>query len=102
MATQVFMKDKTVSKYYTNWIDRPTALSKHVLDEQRFYKFVKACVEFAKHNDLDKKLDMGYLRLSLYNSLQNKQINDEYRDEITHEIVAKFELLRDYEATAFP
>ena len=98
MAVKNYMDDETVRKYYQTWALSPTT---HPMDMEKFYKFVKACVRFAGHEDLGRKLDISYLRLHLYDSFHDKY-NEEYYDEFTHKIVVLFEHLRDYENTTLP
>jgi len=93
-----YMIDETVRKYYEAWARSPTT---HPLDRQRFYQFVKACINHVGHGDLGRKLDISYLKLSLYDSFHD-EYNEEYYDEFVHDIAVLFEHLRDYEDTAFP
>lgn len=95
-----YINDETVRKYYDMWISGPTLLD-HPSDRERFYKFVKAGVSYAGHENVGRKLDTSILRLHLYDDLHDR-CSEEYYDEITHEIIALFEHLLDYEDTAFP
>jgi hypothetical protein len=98
MAVKNYMDDETVRKYYQTWALSPTT---HPMDMEKFYKFVKACVRFAGHEDLGRKLDITYLRAHLYDSFHDKY-TEEYYDKFTHKIVVLFEHLRDYEDTTLP
>lgn len=95
-----YMQDQNVRGYYDRWIHRETLID-HASDRERFYKFVKACVDYAGHKNLRRKLDTSILRLSLYDDLHSRYSEKAY-DDITHEIVVLFEEVRDYEDTPFP
>ena len=95
-----YMDDDNVRKYYDMWISSPTLLD-HPMDEKRFYKFVKACIDYAGHENVARKLDTSILRLHLYDDLHDR-CSKEYYDEITHKIIVLFEHLPNYEDTAFP
>ena len=93
-----YMADPNVRKYYDRWKTSPTS---HPLDMRNFYKFVKACVQFAGHEDVRKKLDTSILRLHLYDAF-HEQYSEENYDKFTHKIIVLFETLLDYEDTTFP
>ena len=64
-----YMNSPKVRSYYEQWAQSPTVFSGQPLDEERFYKFVKACVKYAKARHLDtRKLDMEGLRSRLYDA----------------------------------
>ena len=88
-----YMEDDTVKKYYKKWALYPT--STHILDRQNFYKLVKACLS------VDKRLDIDYLKLALYDSFHEKY-DEKYYDEFKHEIIVLFEHLRDFTNTTLP
>ena len=92
MPSVNYMKDDTVKKYYEKWAFSPTT---HAMDRENFYKFVKACLR------IDKRLDIDYLKLSLYDSFREKY-DEKYYDEFTHDIVVLFEQLRDFANTSLP
>ncbi|MFC2017248.1 hypothetical protein ACFLUD_02410 [Chloroflexota bacterium] len=87
-----FMEDKQVQDYYQMWAKSPRT---HPTDKEWFYKFVKACLK------LDKKLDISYLKLALYDSFHNKY-DEKYYDEYTSDIIILFEHLRDFANTTIP
>ncbi len=95
-----YMKNETVRKYYEGWIDIPTAFTGHFTDEERFYKFVKACVQFARGGDIRRILDTSILRSSLIDSFSSHGEMSEsvYRNE-SDKIILRFEELVRYEAT---
>ncbi len=95
-----YMEDETVRRYYEGWIDKPTAFTGHHLDDERFYKFVKACVQFARGGDIRKTLVTSVLRPSLVDSFSSHSGMSEsvYRDECD-KVVSRFEELVAYEAT---
>ena len=95
-----YMKDDNVRKYYDKWITSPTLLD-HPADRERFYKFVKASVDYAGHQNVRRNLDPSILRLHLYDDLHDRY-SEEFYDDITHQIIDLFEHLLDYEDTAFP
>ena len=95
-----YMGDKNVRNYYDKWISGPTLLD-HPMDRERFYKFVKACVGYAGHGNLRRKLSTSILSSHLFDDLHSKYSEKDY-DEIKHKIIALFEELLDYEDTAFP
>ena len=95
-----YMDDENVRKYYDRWISSPTLLE-HPTDKESFYKFVKACIGYAGHGNVVRKLDTSILRLHLYDDLHDRY-SEEYYDEITHKIIVLFERLLNYEDTAFP
>ena len=102
-----YMKDATVRGYYDRWIKTslpdpgtPTPLG-HPTDYYMFYAFVKACVQWAGHKDLRRRLDTSILRLHLYDDLHGRYTEEGY-DLITSDIIILFENLVDYEATGYP
>ena len=102
-----YMKDKTVRIYYDRWIETslpdpgtPTPLG-HPTDYYMFYAFVKACVQWAEHEDLRRKLDTSILRLHLYDDLHHRYTEEGYV-LIRDKIIVLFEQLVDYEATGPP
>ena len=98
--TEHFMDDQSVKKHYDTWIKGATLLD-HLLDRQRFYRFVKACVAYAGHQNVRGKLDTSILRLHLYDDLHGTRSEEAY-DETSRPIIALFEDLLEYEDTAFP
>lgn len=92
MPSVNYMNDDTVRKYYRKWELSPTS---HSMDREDFYKFVKACLM------VDKRLDLDYLKLALYDSF-NEKYDEKYYDEFTHNTVVLFEHLRDFANTTLP
>ena len=84
-----YMKDAMVRQYYEWWILNPVT---HGHDKEKFYKFVKACL------NVDKRLDISYLKLALYDSFY-KIYEEEYYDRFQSDIVILFEHLRDFANT---
>ena len=95
-----YMNNETVWKYYKGWIDRPTAFKSHPLDKEQFYKFVKACVQFAKGGNIRMILDTSELRLCLIVSYSSHGNMSEsvYRWECD-KVILRFEELIGYETT---
>ncbi len=87
-----YMRDDTVKKYYRIWDLSPTT---HGADKENFYKFVKACLR------IDKKLDIDYLKLALYDSFHDRY-DEKYYDEFCFQTVVLFEHLRDFANTKLP
>ncbi len=92
-----YMKDQSIKEYYDKWINGPTLLE-HILDRERFYRFVKACVKYAGCQNIRKKIGTQILRASLYDDLHEGCSQEAYED-ITSEIVELFESLLEYEET---
>ncbi len=96
-----YMADETVKKYYRRWINSPTLLG-HPSDTRNFYQFVKACVQFAEHKDVRRKLSIDLLKAHLYDDLHDKYSEEAY-DLIRNEIIVLFENILGYEdATLIP
>jgi len=98
--TENYMQDANVKKYFDRWINTPTPLG-HPSDTRRFYQFVKACVDYAGHPNLSRKLSIHSLKLSLYDALHDKYPETAY-ENLVNEIVILFEHLIDYEDTVYP
>jgi len=100
-----YMKDSNVRQYYNFWINGPT-LFEHIRDRERFYKFVKAVVNWAGgresqgSRELQKKIDTSFLALHIYDSFHDKY-SEEYYDKLKHEILVEFEKLIEYEDTEY-
>jgi len=92
-----YMKDQNIKEYYDKWINGPTLLD-HKLDRERFYRFVKACVNYAGCQNIRRKIDTQILKAFLYDDLHGKCSQEGYED-ITSEIVELFESLLEYEET---
>jgi len=92
MSNINYMNDATVRQYYDRWELDPTLLGRNRFD---FYKFVKACF------NVDTKLDIEYLKASLYDSFHEKYDEKTY-DEFVGEVVILFEHLRDFQNTSLP
>ncbi|MBA7574134.1 hypothetical protein ES708_15936 [subsurface metagenome] len=97
-----YMKDEKVRRYYDFWIKSalpdpgsPNPLG-HPSDRRNFYAFVKACIQFAEHKDVRRKLSIDLLEAHLYDDLHGRYTEKGY-DLIKHEIIALFENLLDYE-----
>jgi len=87
-----YMKDETALAYYKVWALIPSLLGR---DRENFYKFVKACLK------IDRKLDIDYLKLVLYDSF-HEQFDEKHYDEFTSDVVILFEHLRDFYNTTLP
>ncbi|MDO9333241.1 MAG: hypothetical protein Q7T57_01800 [Dehalococcoidales bacterium] len=97
-----YLNDPTVRMYYEKWIKLPTFFTGHPSDEERFYKFVKACVRYARTTDEDiiKVLDTQLLRSNMKASMREQvEINEfSYLKEIDR-FVVRFSDIVWYEAT---
>jgi hypothetical protein len=87
---------KLIEKYYRRWING-AALLEHILDRERFYSFVKACIRYSRQD-----IHAGWLRYLLERDLPKRYNNKQYCDEIIQEIVILFEHLLDFNKTYFP
>jgi hypothetical protein len=100
--TDNYMTDPTVLKYYEQWAKLPTLFTRHYLDDRRFYRFVKACIEYGRSTgeELMKVLTTNYLREKLRDSMHAQlEINEfVYLTEID-KIILRFEDIVWYEAT---
>jgi len=84
--------------YYEQWVMSPTVFSGQPLDDERFYKFVKACIGYAKTKNIDsRKLDKELLRSRLYDAFSSEI--DKSRYEATNKFVSRFTDILWYEAT---
>ncbi len=99
------MKDENVHRTYAKWINGVT-LFEHILDRERFYRFVKWCVIYVKHirfvkrEEAWKSIDTGILTAHLHDDLAKlRENNPSAYDETIHEILTKFETLLEYEKT---
>ena len=63
MPGKNYMQDNEVSKYYNQWIHGAT-LFDHPLDRERFFKFVKACINY-----VGKGNTLGSTESSLFSHL---------------------------------
>lgn len=84
-----------IEKYYKAWIDGPT-LFNHPNDEERFYRFVKACVRYGR-----KRRNGQWLRHFLEEDLRDKY-DAEYTEQQIQNAVSLFDHLVDYENVSFP
>ncbi len=98
-----FMNDYYVNKAYNRWIHGPT-LFDHYLDTERFYIFVKACVNYVKgilfvQRDIAwRELKTDFLKDQLSSDLAYiKEVDFKRYEKIMGEIVSKFEFLIAYE-----
>ena len=56
-----YMLDPVVRQYYDRWMESPTCFG-YPYDAQRFYQFVKACVDWAEKNGFGKNLDIDFFK----------------------------------------
>jgi hypothetical protein len=95
-----YMYDPFVNMYYVQWAKSTTVFSGHALDDERFYKFVKACIGYAKTRHIDcQKLDTELLRSNLYDAFSLGI--DKSRYEIINKFISRFSDIIWYEATKF-
>ena len=99
MKTNYYMHE-LIKKYYTRWINGPT-LMEHVLDRERFYRFVKACIRYSRHWKAREDIHGSWLRYFLERDL-SRRYSEQYLDEIIHEIVVLFEHILEFNKTSFP
>ena len=95
-----YMNDQNVRDYYDRWIHSPTLLD-HVMDRERFYMFVKACVNYVGHPDVAKKINLEFLRDQLFDDFCDGRTDKAY-EGIKHKIISLFEILIEYENTPSP
>ena len=97
-----YMQDQDVRSYYDRWVKSPT-LFDHRRDRERFFKFVKACINYVGKGNTFKKLDIDTLKLHLDDDLAKlRRENYEAYDNTKHEIVSLFQTLLEYEDTELP
>jgi len=86
---------KIVSRYYWAWIHGATLL-KNFSDEQRFYRFVKACRKYSR-----TRIDGTWLRHHLEKDLPAKIKDPEHLQKLTQKAIYLFDAIMDYEKTEF-
>jgi len=86
-----------IGRYYRAWINTPALLG-HPGDEERFYKFVKACVHYGNKN---KRRGGGWLRKYLQEDLVGK-FEQAYLESTIAEAESLFDHLLEYEKVRFP
>ena len=94
-----YMQDSEISKFYKEWRHGATSFD-HILDRERFYRFVKSCVRHVGKGDLRRELDIDILKAYLYDDLAELRQNNypAYEKEV-HKIIVLFETLLEYEDT---
>ena len=94
------MSDPTVQKYYKQWANLSTFFTGHAADEERFHKFVRACVEYAKTKEIDlKKLDIEVLRSNLTNAFAAQGVNSVNSKDWVSKFIIRFQDITWYEDT---
>lgn len=84
-----------IRKYYQSWLNGPT-LFDHPNDEERFYRFTKACLKYGR-----KHYDGQWLRYFLRQAPLEKY-GDDYREYLIKEAVSLFDRLMDFGRVSFP
>jgi hypothetical protein len=99
MSHKNYMQDKEVYKLFNLWIHSPDPmLLNNSLDRQSFFRFVKACFDFAGHHPYSNKIDVGLFSASFVDALTGKH-NKEFIEELRHKSVILFETIIEYEDT---
>ena len=86
-----------VTKYYNEWLSAYTLLG-HPNDEEKFYRFVKACTTYCRRS----KLSGHWLRHFLSRDLPTKYADPEYIEQQIQLAVSKFDTILDYDRVKFP
>ena len=84
-----------VSRYYGVWI-QGTTFFQNFQDEQRFYRFVKACRKYSR-----ARIDGTWLRHHLEKDLPAKIKDPRYLQNVISKAVHLFDAIMDYEKTKF-
>ena len=84
-----------IKKYYESWLNGP-ALFDHPNDEERFYRFTKACLRYGR-----KHLNGQWLRYFLRKDLLEKY-DDEYAEYQIQNAISLFDHLMDFSRVSFP
>ena len=90
-----YMKDDRVRECYKWWESNPVT---HGHDKEKFYYFVRACLNV---ENVDKVLDISYLKLFLYDSF-HEIYGEESFDNFQSDIVILFEHLTNFARTILP
>jgi len=86
---------KNISRYYFAWISGITLFG-NLSDEQRFYRFVKACRRYSR-----TRINGAWLRFHLEKDLTTKIKDLKYFQEVVQKAVHFFDAIMDYEETKF-
>lgn len=101
IKTVNYMLDTEVQNHFDKWIDSPTLLD-HTLDRERFYRFVRYCVKFARSRVRNKPLQ-SILKADLFReSLIEKckiRSSEKLNPDIVSQAVSLFSRLVEYENT---
>jgi hypothetical protein len=93
-----YLNNPTVRMYFEQWVISSTVFSGRAADDERFYRFIKACIGYAKTKNIDtRKLDKELLRSHLYDAFSSEI--DKSRFEATNKFVSRFSDIIWYEAT---
>ncbi len=86
-----------IKKYYDSWLVGPLLFS-HPSEEEKFYKFVKACCRYGKRSDLSGK----WLREHLRKDLPKVYADKKYIKQQIEKAISLFEKLKHFQQTRFP
>lgn len=84
-----------IDKYYKNWVNSDSLFS-DIVDLQKFYQFVKACLRYSR-----SRKDTHWLKFFLDKDLPEKYNKDKCQ-ELVETATFLFNHLLDYEKTPFP
>lgn len=86
-----------IKEYYDSWLVGPFLFS-HPSEEEKFYKFVKACCRYGKNS----KLSGQWLREHLKQDLPKIYKDKKYINQQIEKALSLFETLRHFQKTKFP
>jgi hypothetical protein len=96
-----YMLDTQIQAQFDKWINSPTLLD-HTLDRERFYRFVKYCVKFARRKVRNKPI-ASILKADLFKMSLIEKYKIRYSVNLNPDIVSQavilFPTLVEYENT---
>ena len=95
MLKSKYKMSKLIEKYYKTWVNGPALLG-DINDNERFYRFIKACIHYSKRN-----INEVWLRHFLERDVKGEPGN-KYSDKKIQEITILFQRILDFHATTFP
>jgi hypothetical protein len=97
-----YMRDSNVKNYFEQWVKSPTRFTGHATDEERFHKFVKTCIGYARNadKDIERVLTTDSLRLSIYEFMKSQgEIAEHIYHDEANRFIWRFADIVKYEAT---
>jgi hypothetical protein len=93
------MFPENVQKYFNTWINQDGWNSEHPLDQQRFYRFVKACKPHGKkkisYHDVKNAIIEKVLSIS-------PDFDKDTLEELANNFAGRYSMFMDYEDVSFP